>query len=386
MEKPALNDIIELEILRVSSGGGRGVARHLNLVVFVPLTAPGDQIKARVTKVKKSFLEAELVEVLQPSEHRIAPLCPIFKSCGGCSLQMITYQEQLNQKEGFLDFSLSRLFKDQTYIRESIEPSPKEFRYRNRIQVHQRGDQLGFFKKKSNSLVSFQDCLITDERITEAFSEVTQKRKDRRVELALNTVGDVVVREQKLAPTESLFAQVNTEMNALLIDYVMKQVLELGSLINIFDLYAGAGNFSFPLAELNPKSQITAVELSAASVKLASSQNTLGNLKFKAQDVAKFLKHSQTAADLVLLDPPRKGLSSDVVKSILIAQPKNIFYISCNLASVTRDLGMLKDMYNLKRVKAFDMFPQTDHMETFFHLGARPPNAKKVPGHDFSQK
>jgi len=372
MQKPSLDDQLELEILRVSSGGGRGVAKHSGLVVFVPLTAPGDVVRAKVTKVKKSFLEAELVEVLTPAPTRVEPPCPVFESCGGCSLQMISYEEQLNQKEGFLDFALSRIFEGKNFKRDEIEASPKKFRYRNRIQLHQRGDEIGFFKKKTNSLVSFDDCLITDERITNEFDKIKEKKKDRRVELALNTSGDVVVREQKLDPATALFAQVNTEMNKILVDYVMENVSELNTLQNsldtIFDLYAGAGNFSFPLAKQNPEAQVTAVELSTASVKRAEANNELSNLRFKAQDVAKFLKHHDVSADLVLLDPPRKGLSTEVVQSLLAARPKHIFYVSCNLSSVARDLEILSEIYNLKKVKAFDMFPQTDHMETFFHL------------------
>jgi len=368
IEKPLLGEQLELDILRLSSGGGRGVAKHGGLVVFVPLVAPGDRVVVEVVKVKKTFLEADLIEVLSPSQDRVEPACPVFESCGGCSLQMISYSEQLKQKEGFLDFSLTRIFKGQKFERDSIEPSPKQIRYRNRIQVHQKGNQIGFFKKKSNSLVSFTDCLITDERISAQFDKLTQKSKDRRVELALNTSGDVVVREQKLASTESLFAQVNTEMNGILIDYVLKQVKELSVPKVVFDLYAGAGNFSFPLAQNLPKAQIIAVELSSASVKLASEKNQFENLKFKAQDVAFFLKKQEDSADLVLLDPPRKGLSSSVVHALLKSKPKNIFYISCDLASVTRDLELLSAAYTLKKVKAFDMFPQTDHMETFFHL------------------
>lgn len=367
-QKPDVGDHVELDVLRLSSGGGRGVAKLSGLVVFVPLSAPGDLIRAKITKVNKSFLEAELVEVIKPGESRVAPPCPVFESCGGCSLQMISYKEQLKQKEGFLDFALSRLFKDQDFVRDQIEPSPKEFRYRNRIQVHQEGLKLGFFKKKSNTLVDFKDCLITDERITSHFAEITKTPGKRRVELALNTKNEVVLREQKLDPGETLFAQVNTQMNEILINCVLDTVSAIGRRDYIYDLYSGAGNFSFPLAQKYPKAQITAVELSTASVKKAEARNELSNLRFKAQDVAKFLKHQTQRADLVLLDPPRKGLSKEVVQNLLLSKPRHIFYVSCNLSSVSRDLEILSQTYKLKKVKAFDMFPQTDHMETFFHL------------------
>lgn len=366
--RPEVGEVLNLEVLRISSGGGRGVSKHMGLVVFTPLTVPGDKIRAKVTKVKKSFCEAELVEVLKASPERISPSCPVFKDCGGCSLQMMSYEEQLKQKEGFLDFALRRTFKEQSLKVENIEPSPKQMRYRNRIQVHQVGDKVGFFKKRTHSLVDFKDCLITDQKITEHFEVLKRKKQKKRFELALDKEGRLRVSDQKLSAEESLFSQVNTELNVILIDYVMAEAKNIENLKTIFDLYAGSGNFSFPLAQSFSEAKVEAVELSVKSVEKANELNRLKNLKFKAEDVALFLKQNKEAADLVLLDPPRKGFSSEVTESLLQSKPKHIFYISCNLASATRDLELLSEDYELVKAKPFDMFPQTDHLESFFHL------------------
>lgn len=376
VSKPEKGQHIQLKIDRLSSGGGRGVGRYKNLVVFVPLTAPGDEVKVEITKVKKSFLEAKIVEFTQPSSNRLEPPCPVFESCGGCSLQMLNYSEQLKEKEGFLDFALKRLVEEETnFVREPIEPSPKKLRYRNRIQVHQKGQEIGFFKKQSHSLVSLEDCLITDKRITDTFKSLSKENTNRRVELALNKKGDVVQAEGKLGPKEALFAQVNTELNSILVDYVLKQAKSLGNMKSVFDLYSGSGNFSFPLAQIFPKASVTGVELSEASVEVAKKQSSVSNLTFHAKDVAVFLRdfltQNSNKVDLVLLDPPRQGLSKEVVSALLAFKPKNIFYISCDLASATRDIELLKQGFVLKRAKAFDMFPQTDHLESFFHLALK---------------
>lgn len=367
-KRPEVGEILDLEVLRISSGGGRGVSKYRGLVVFTPLTVPGDKVRVKVTKVKKSFCEAELVEVLKPSQTRVDPKCPVFKDCGGCSLQMMSYKEQLKQKEGFLDFALKRVFKDQGLNTDSIEASPKQMRYRNRIQVHQVGDKVGFFKKRTHSLVNFEDCLITDQKITDHFEVLKRKKQKKRFEIALDKEGRLRVSTQKLPAEQALFAQVNTELNLILVDYVIRQASKIANVRTVFDLYAGSGNFSFPLAQSFNEAQVTAVELSESSVNRANEVNTLKNLSFRAQDVAKFLKQNSKPADLVLLDPPRKGFSDDVTESLLQSKPKHIFYISCNLASATRDLERLSEAYELVKARPFDMFPQTDHLESFFHL------------------
>jgi 23S rRNA (uracil1939-C5)-methyltransferase len=357
----------ELEVLRLSTGGGRGVGKIEGLVVFTPHTAPGERVRVRLLKLKKNYAEAELVEVLSPSPERIEPPCPVFEDCGGCSLQMLKISEQHRQKEGFLKHTVQRVFGDSGYEVESIQGSKKAFRYRNRIQLHQEGRALGFYKKGSHSLVRIDDCLITDERITKIFPDLKKQGRKRRLELAVTTGGQVVKSEQKLGPEEALFSQVNTEVNKTLVAYVVEKMKKLSGLENIYDLYCGAGNFSFPLASAFPDSSIVGVELSKRSVEEAKIKNQNANLSFVAKDVAKFLNKVESA-DFVLLDPPRKGLSKEVVESLNLLKPKHIFYVSCDLGSAGRDLQLLSQHYALKKAKPFDMFPQTDHLESFYHL------------------
>jgi len=368
-----VGDEIEVEVLRVSSGGGRGVSKKNDFVIFTPNTAPGDEALIKITKVQKSFAEAELVSLIKPSEHRMEPACPVFEECGGCTLQMLKMSEQHNQKEGFLDFAVKSAFRDQEdeYVQEPIQGSAKAFRYRNRIQLHQEGKRLGFHKKGSNKLVRIDDCLITDERIIAKFPELKRQNRKRRVEIAVSQGGQVVRNEKALGPEQALFSQVNEGLNKVLTKYIMDEAASISELSYIQDLYCGSGNFSFPFAKAFPDSRVTGVELSKASIEVAKEKNVLPNLKFIAADVSTYLKKigkGNKKADLLLVDPPRKGMEKSVVEAILQSEVKNIFYISCNLSSGARDLKTLSAKYKLIKAKPFDMFPQTDHVESFFRL------------------
>ncbi len=369
----SVGDEIEVEILRVSSGGGRGVSKHEGIVIFTPNTAPEDVARVQITKVKKSFAEAVLVEVISPSPHRMEPPCPVFEDCGGCTLQMLKISEQHKQKEGFLEFAVNSVFKNQktAFSILPIQGSQKAFRYRNRIQLHQEGKRLGFYKKGSHKLVRIDDCLITDERITAKFKDLKVQNRKRRIEIAVTKAGQIVKSEKALGPEQALFSQVNESLNKVLIQFVIDEAKKLQDLMYIQDLYCGSGNFSFPFAKSFENAKVTGVELSKASVQMANERNVLDNLKFIASDVSKYLKRiskNNKKADLILVDPPRKGMDKSVVDEILKSEVRDVFYISCDLSSATRDLRILSEKYDLVLAKPFDMFPQTDHLESFFRL------------------
>lgn len=361
-------DLIELKVESVTFGEGRGVGRLDGLVFFVEGAVPGDYIKAFVTKVKKNYGEATINNIITPSADRIEAPCPIFHSCGGCSLQMMTYQRQLREKQKILE----RAFTKQGPRFEGIEPSPLEYRYRNRIQVQQKGKKLFYFKPKSHDLTEVKDCLIADRKIVDSFSKAKSENKNRRIEIALSPSGKILFREGKAHHEESLFSQVNTAMNEVLKSYVLEEARrELSGEGLIWDLYCGEGNFSFLFAESFPDHRVIGVELSKKSIERAKKKNKFKNLNFKASDVARAIENFKEEPELILLDPPRKGLSKDVVKKIVTKNAKTVFYISCNPSTASRDLSFLEERYNLVQVKGFDMFPQTAHIEVFMKLSLR---------------
>lgn len=350
---PTLN----LTIDRLSFNGGRGVARYEGVVVFVPDTVPGDLIEARITSKKKNFWEAEIVKLVRPSPSRQAPPCPVAERCGGCSWQQVSYSEQLRQKQNIVEFAL-RMSKPRE-LRQII-PSPKEFRYRNRIQVHVKHGEVGFLGKRSHNLVPAQDCLIADQRLTAKFSDLSTRNLPpmSRVEIALTQRGEVVIDDERRGSNNALFSQVNTAQNENLIEQVLQMVS--GEPHTIFDLYAGAGNITVPLAKMFSSSQVKAVELSSSSVAIGK-QNSLPNIEWHCSDVAKFIKQTEAEPDLIVLDPPRAGLEGACFENLGASQ---IIYVSCDPITFARDAGKLVNHgYQLDVVQPLDMFPQTEHVE-----------------------
>ena len=376
--------------------GGRGVARHEGLVVFVSDTCPDETVEIELTKVKKNFAEARLLNVVQAGPSRVLPPCPVAGICGGCSWQHVSYDEQRLQKrelvrEAFRKFSGFDVSAENAVS--STVPSPKEFRYRNRIQLHQVGSKVGFFKRNSHDVVDINDCPITEEALTKLIPTLKRQRdreKNARIELFLTSDGETSQRltsgaperrnrdgenEEDLEnlPTGSAFSQVNTGQNLNLVQAVC-EIFACESAIRkiktIYDLYAGDGNFTFPLARVFFEARITGVELSAESVKRALEKIAINfsdrDIRFIESDVEKFLaKESWSKDSVVLLDPPRTGCGLPVMTALAALKPGIIVYVSCHPVTLARDAKVLADSaYDLISVRPFDMFPQTDHVET----------------------
>ncbi|MGZ5279433.1 MAG: class I SAM-dependent RNA methyltransferase, partial [Pseudobdellovibrionaceae bacterium] len=260
-------------------------------------------------------------------------------------------------------------------------PSPNQYRYRNRIQLKFDGKNLGFFARQSHDIVDIDDCPITEEKLAQEIPPLRKRligQKSRtvpKIELLLKPNGTVETIFED-SPYEGVgFSQVNTGQNQNLTATVLEWMKDR-SANTIYDLYAGAGNFSFPFLAQYPKSTIIGVELSEKSVDLAQNQIKTLNLspnrmKFYLSDVELFLKRNILQADsLVLLDPPRAGCSENTLRSLALQKLQRIYYISCNPAALTRDLERLKEYGSWRpvRVQPFDMFPQTDHVETLVEL------------------
>jgi 23S rRNA (uracil1939-C5)-methyltransferase len=340
---------IELTIDSLSYNGGRGVGRVDGIVVFVPLTAPGDVIRARVTSQKPRFWEAELVEILTPSPHRRKPPCKVADRCGGCAWQHVTYPAQVEQKIKILEASLRPLQKLAEWETLPFLAASEEFHYRNRIQVQIQNGKKGFFAKRSHDLVSIDTCLIAMEQLNVQLRELKPSVDVTRVELRADHGGD--------------FAQVNDRQNAVLKERVTS-IIE-GAPDWIMDLYSGSGNLTRPILEKFPHAIVTAIELSAAAVKRG--QEALPRVSWKAGDVGKLLAPMKVpeGSGVIVLDPPRTGCAADVLKQIERLNPRQIVYVSCNPTTFARDAALLvkSGAYLLRSVQGLDMFPQTEHVE-----------------------
>jgi 23S rRNA (uracil1939-C5)-methyltransferase len=350
------------------------VGRAEGKVFFVPWTAPGDVLTAKVTLSKKNYGEAEMVELLRPSPHRVKPLCPVFGICGGCRFQHISYEEQLRQKDLYVQKALRFLPEG---VLESIRPCPRPFHYRNRIQLQVRAHEFGFLKMKSNEVVPIDGCPLAEEPIdrflgtAEALGAL-KKTGASKVEVSLSEKGRLMVAAVGATTEESRFSQVNRFQNDFLIETVLEWAAPLlresSAASPLLDLYAGAGNFTFPLHEKFGR-PVVAVELSRPSVQKALQKaSAFPKMRFIQNDVGDFLNSAEAKSfaetDLVLTDPPREGLSHEVLSGLERLSPRALIHIGCHLMNFARDLQRLKELgYEIKKVRPLDMFPQTDHVE-----------------------
>ena len=381
-EKPRRGERLNVHVERLAVGG-RGVARHNGLVIFVADAAPDEEAEVEITFVKKNFAEADLVRVIRPSPSRIQPPCPVAGRCGGCNWQHIDAVTQLTWKRQLVLESLQKFSGfavDDSMIAATV-PSPKAFRYRNRVQLHHSGPRMGFFARGSHDIVDIDDCPISDERLSSqipALKKEFEHAKAGRFEIFVKPSGGTARMDRSaVGAAEAPFSQVNTEQNENLIAEVLRLVAKyLGSSRTVYDLYAGGGNFTFPLAERFPEVKLVGVELNSESVRSANKRAMAENarVEFYEASVDDFVASQTNSKDapaelgrssLVILDPPRTGCGPGVMENLSQLKPQTILYVSCHPVTLARDLKPLSEAgYKLESVQAFDMFPQTDHVET----------------------
>ncbi len=337
---------------------GKGVGEINGKKIFVPFAAPEDELEIKITEDQGSFAHAEILEVVKPGKGRVEPQCSVFGKCGGCQWQHLDYKTQLIWKRKILIEALARIGKIGLPgdLEKTVLPtlaSPKEWNYRNRIQLHVNSKgQIGFYKIASKEVVEFEECLIAEEELNQRLNQDREKfsKRDRGIALRLQD-----------GPS---FLQVNTLQNEQLKQTLLTWLKEV-SHNQVLELYAGSGNFTFDIAKVADK--VMASDIDGAAIKLAKQRKEdeqIPNLNFFCEPSEKTVKRFKQDCDVVILDPPRKGCA-EVVESISKLGPASIIYISCDPATLARDLKQLIESgYKLKKCLPIDMFPQTFHIES----------------------
>lgn len=335
--------------------GGKGVARSGGKVVFVPFTITGEEVTAEIFKLKKNFAEADLVSVLIASPHRVEPVCPYFGTCGGCSYQHIDYAHQLALKSRQVEQTLCRVGGLREVPMRPVIASPKPYEYRNRIRVHVADGVVGFFACDKHELINVGHCSIASQQVNESLQNLRQ---------SLVRDGDYTLTEGRRG---EFFQQTNDEVTRELLGLVHRIVRPGQALL--IDAYCGSGLFAKHLAELFE--QVIGIEENEYAI--ADARRTASTKeKYLGGDVALLLdailaEHDPSRTTLVL-DPPAIGISPRVTDSILALPPSEIVYVSCDPATLARDLKILCRTYRLDSVTPLDMFPQTAEIEVAAHL------------------
>jgi 23S rRNA (uracil1939-C5)-methyltransferase len=399
--------------VRVESiaAGGDGVARAEGFVVFVPRSAPGD-VGAVDIAMRGSFARAPFIRLIEPAPTRIDPPCPhyIADRCGGCQLQHMQYEAQLDAKAGIIRDSIQRIGK-RTVDLPTVGASPQQWRYRRKLTLamSRQGDRwiAGLHPYDSPRRVfELRDCLITDERVLDVWRRIMSAQDafpfastlrgavrvddggvtfvleggdvwptstrffdaipaltalwwipDKKRRRLMQQRGDATV------PGAS-FVQVNAPVAAQMHDAILALVLD-HSPGTVIDGYSGSGDLALSLAEAGVR--VTAIELDGDASAYSSARLPAGSRSLSGK-VEELLPQA-LPADVVVLNPPRTGIDGRVAE--LLDQgdpaPRAIVYVSCNPATLARDLARMP-RYRIASLRAFDMFPQTAHVETVCEL------------------
>ncbi len=336
--------------------GGAGVARQEGKVYFVPFTIPGEKITARVVRDKKKFAEAELLSVDEPSPHRVEPRCPYFGRCGGCSYQHIAYEQQVPLKQTQVEQTLRRVGRLEHVPMRPLIASPQPYEYRNRIRVHVAGGVIGFYAHGDRALVDIEECPISAPEVNRALAQLRR---------ALPVDGDYTVAG---LGRPSFFEQTNDAVAPLLVQTVRDAVKPGQALL--IDAFCGAGLFAQGLRDLFE--QVIGIDENAYAIDQARRRATPSE-RYLAGDVSQHLGELLTLRSpertTVLLDPPAAGVSPRVLDLLSGVPPADVFYVSCNPATLARDLSLLcRGPFRLQAVTPLDMFPQTAEIEVVAHL------------------
>ena len=406
--------MISVEIESIAAGGD-GVGRSNGLVVFVPRTAPGELVTARISG-KGSFARGSLGTIARASEDRVDPPCPHYTidRCGGCQIQHLGYLAQLRAKRRIVRDAIERIGKRTSDVAE-LERSESEWRYRSKLTLAMRrlatGEWSAGLHQYDNParIFALADCPITDRRVVTAWREVLANsrlfptvpalRGSVRItddgpvfvmmggmrwtnaadffdvlksfaavwwendEGARRTIGDRRP-ARSMQPPAASFSQVNPEVATKLRNHVVATISRY-SPQKVVDAYSGAGETAIAIA--SPTVRVVAIELDNDSARWCGLHLPEGSESLRAR-VEEALPKA-LPADAVILNPPRAGTDSRVTETLeqLPDKPKVIVYVSCNPATLARDIARLPG-YRIVSVIPFDMFPQTAHVETVCEL------------------
>ena len=388
-------EVVKITIDAVAFGGA-GVGRVKGMVVFAPFTVTGDEAELEIGEVRKKFALGRLKRIVTPSRHRVAPLCRYFGQCGGCQLQHVAYEHQLEIKEKQVREIFERLGKFASPPLLDIIPSPERSNYRGKADYHVRiakeGDvpAVGFMNASDDRVLDIERCEIVEESINRACLAFRENlfRSGRAIKNERQTIWSAAGGEDYLDcgnSDEPVFVMRNAknrrlivpyrgffQVNNSLVDLLVDKVTELCGLTGVemvLDGYCGAGLFSLFIA---PHARsVTGVEINGDAVQCARSnlqEAGLLNAVFFQGDIGgiikqKFVKRGMKT-DVLVLDPPRSGCRKEVLDAVREMQPKKIVYISCNPSTQARDIRYLVDNgFSIKLLQPLDMFPQTGHIE-----------------------
>ncbi|MDT4956162.1 MAG: rRNA (uracil1939-C5)-methyltransferase [Acidobacteriota bacterium] len=386
--------VVEVLIERILPGGV-GLAHADGRTLFVALAAPGDRVRVRVERVQGRVAFASIVEIVSPSPVRIEPPCPYFGRCGGCDFQHLSYEAQLAAKVEIIRDCLRRIAQIDFAGEIPITGSPNAWRYRSRAQWQFDPQQmrLGYFERASHRVCDVAACPVLVPELEAVLEGLREQMKNSSLPEGVSEFQAVAGDDgSSLAPpvAEYPMREVNRrigehryrfsaegffQINHELLERLIAAAIGDARGDTAVDLYCGAGLFTLPLAQAFAR--VFGVEAHATAISFAGrnlEDAGLDNATLETAKVGEWLTANAerlAPVDFLLLDPPRAGAEDNAIDGILALRPQRIAYVSCDPATLARDLkGLIAGGYRLDTIAAFDMFAQTHHVETVAHLKA----------------
>ena len=429
------------QLIKIHSLGssGEGVGKLGELIIFVEGALPGEEILAEIETRKKNYAVAKLVEIVKPAPERTEPFCPLYKDCGGCQLQHLSYPAQLKCKRQQVVDAIERIGKISDVDVFDTLGMQNPLRYRNKMQFPVgKNLQIGCYARGSHKIINTQFCMIQNaqnDKILAAvrniatkfnlhpYNEDTHKGFLRHVMGRVGSNGEfmiVLVTATKNFPNEKNFVRallkelpnvtsiqqnVQTfknnvilgretkilygkptihdkigdlkfnisarsffQVNTVQAEILYKTALDFANLRGnelIIDAYCGTGTISLFMAKKARK--VIGVEVVSSAINDAiknARENHIKNAEFIVGDVVNVLPKISDYAEVVIVDPPRAGCDKKVLETFAAMKPEKIIYVSCNPATLARDLKILDEFgYKTKKIQPVDMFPFTSHIE-----------------------
>ena len=405
-----IDEIYEAEVIALENEG-KGVCKVGGIIVFVPKTLKGEKIRFRVTEIKKNFAKGKLVQVLKESDKRVKPSCPYYEECGGCNLRHQEMKENLKFKKEKIENALKRIGKIDKKV-EDVIPSFKNDNYRNKISLKVEDDKIGFYGEGTYQLIDIDNCLLAVGEINEAIKVIRTyikgfKNKIKTVTIKYgNAMDDILIDIYSLSQDDvgiinyltSNISNLKTvifndkvifgtgyikeisnglmfncssksffQVNGMQAEKMYDEAIKLAKLKKddmVLDLYCGTGTIGMILSSHVKK--VIGVEILVDAIINARENlriNDINNESFICGDASKVVSKIKEKIDVLFVDPPRAGVDRKAIAIIKKMMSRKIVYISCNPVTMARDLSYLNDMYDIKKIVPFDMFPNTSHVE-----------------------
>ena len=384
---------------------GRGIGYINNKVTFIDKVVPEDIVEVELTKEKKKYNEAKLIKIIKQSPLRIDAKCPYFSKCGGCQFQNITYENTIKYKKEKI---VNIFSKHKISIFPEVITNISPYNYRNKITLKVNNYKIGFYINKTHNLVEINKCLLANPAINASIplikrfnicnGEVTIRcNQNAEILIVINSQDNlnidtnylkskiklvgIVVNNKTYYGENSLFERMNNLLFKISYDsffqvnpFIASQLFQIigdniDSSDKVLDLYCGVGTLSLMAAKKAQKVLgIEVVPNAIINALFNARVNDLNNTQFVINDASTAISKIKPDFNKVIIDPPRSGLTKNIIDVLLKIKPDAIIYVSCDPQTLVRDFTLLSSIYEIKKSYILDMFSYTYHIETILIL------------------